>query len=225
MRNDGNVLVCTDTAGRMLELAYFLDGLWKKENSGMFSYSIALLNNVSISVIDFAKSQVEWMCDKIVQSFETGRSNPFDFKYIKLCCSLSEVNRITHPSRNKLVIVSMSDMECGHAKSLFLEWCENPKNSVVFTHRPAPNTLAHSLVQMSELSDDGRPNKKISVEVCFSNFIKIIIIDFIYLFVYSFNKVKSKIKLEGEELEEYNREQLEKERDLIDKMKKSAELE
>lgn len=164
LRGDGNVLVCTDTAGRVLELAYFLDSLWKKENSGIFAYSIALLNNVSISVIDFAKSQVEWMCDKIVQTFETGRSNPFDFKHIKVCCSLSEVARITHPSRNKVVLTSMSDLECGNAKNLFLEWCENPKNTVIFTQRPAPNTLAHSLVEMSELSD-ARPNKKITVEV------------------------------------------------------------
>lgn len=164
LRGDGNIMVCSDTAGRMLELAHLLEGVWRHETSGLFSYSIALLNNVSISVIDFAKSQVEWMCDKIVQSFETGRSNPFDFKHIKLCCSLAEVARIAHPSRNKLVLVSLSDMECGHGKNLLLEWCENPKNTVLFTHRPAPNTLASSLLEMAQINN-GHPNKKISIEV------------------------------------------------------------
>lgn len=158
------MLICTDTAGRVLELAHFLEMLWHNEDSGLFSYSIALLNNVSISAVEFAKSQVEWMNDKIVQTFETGRSNPFEFKHIKLCTSLADVSRITQPSRNKLVLASLSDLECGHAKSLFLEWCESAKNTILFTQRPAPATLAHKLVEMSEASDE-RPNKKISIQV------------------------------------------------------------
>lgn len=147
LRNDGNVLVCIDTAGRVLELAYFLDQLWKNENSGMSSYSIALLNYVSISVIEFAKSQVEWMNDKIVQSFEVGRYNPFDFKHIKLCQSLSELNQINSPSRNKLVLASTPDLQCGFSRNLFAEWCENPKNTIIFTEKSSSNTLAYSLIE------------------------------------------------------------------------------
>lgn len=146
MRNDGNVLVCIDTAGRVLELAYFLDQLWKNENSGLSSYSIALLNYVSISVIEFAKSQVEWMNDKIVQSFEVGRYNPFDFKHIKLCQSLHELNQINSPSRNKLVLASTPDLQCGFSRSLFAEWCENPKNTIIFTEKSSKTTLASMLI-------------------------------------------------------------------------------
>lgn len=142
----------------MLELAHFLDQLWKNENSGLFSYSIALVNNVSVSVIEFAKSQVEWMNDKIVQSFEAGRYNPFDFKYIKLCCSLSELNRINQPSKNKLVLVSLSDLECGVGKQLFIEWCENPKNAVIFTSRASPDTLAQTLI-------DNNAKKLLNIQV------------------------------------------------------------
>lgn len=147
LRNDGNMMICTDTAGRVLELAYFLDQLWKNENSGLFSYSIALLNNVSVSVIEFAKSQVEWMNDKIVQSFEVGRYNPFDFKYIKLCTTLNELKYMNGPSRNKLVLVSLSDLECGHAKNLFVDWCSDSKNTILFTTRAAANTLAAKLLE------------------------------------------------------------------------------
>ncbi len=160
LRSDGNVLVCIDTAGRVLELAYFLDQLWKNESSGMSAYSIALLNYVSISVIEFAKSQVEWMNDKIVQSFEVGRYNPFDFKHIKLCQSLHELNQINFPSRNKLVLASTPDLQCGFSRSLFAEWCENPKNTIIFTEKSSPNTLAYELIK--DL------NKKfISIEVTF----------------------------------------------------------
>ena len=154
-----------------------------------------LLNNVSISVIEFAKSQVEWMNDKIVQSFEAGRYNPFDFKHIKLCRSLAELNRIQTPSKNKLVLASTPDLQCGFTRSLFAEWCENPKNTIIFTGRSSsPDTLVNQLIENLN-------RKFISVEM------------------------KRRVKLEGEELDEYYRMQSEKEKEKLDKIKKSKELE
>lgn len=194
LRNDGNVLICTDTAGRVLEIAHFLDQLWKNENSGLFSYTIALLNHVSISVIEFAKSQVEWMNDKIVQSFEVGRYNPFDFKHIKLCRSISELNRLNTPSKNKLVLASTPDLECGFSRQLFTEWCENPKNTIIFTSRSSANTLAHDLIL--------NPNKS----------------DLVL-------NIKKKVRLEGQELEDYYIEQRERELEKEEQLKKSKELE
>ena len=153
------------------------------------------MNNVSISVIEFAKSQVEWMNDKIVQSFEVGRYNPFDFKHIKLCRSLAELNQIQTPSKNKLVLASTPDLQCGFARSLFVEWCENPKNSIILTSRSSStDTLANQLIE--------NLNKKfISVEM------------------------KKRVKLEGDELDEYFRLQIEKEKEKMEKIKKSKELE
>lgn len=165
LRNDGNILICTDTAGRVLELAHFLDSIWKNENSGLFAYSIALLNNVSISVIDFAKSQVEWMNDKLVQSFEVGRYNPFDFKHIKLCRSLSELNRLNNPSKNKLVLASTPDLQSGFARSLFTEWCDNPKNTIIFTMRSSSDTLAYTLMEnLNRKSITIEMNKRVPLE-------------------------------------------------------------
>lgn len=66
LRNSGNVLVCVDTAGRVLELAHMLDQLWRNKESGLLAYSLALLNNVSYNVVEFAKSQIEWMSDKVI---------------------------------------------------------------------------------------------------------------------------------------------------------------
>lgn len=58
LRNNGNVLVTVDTAGRVLELAHMLDQLWRNKDSGLLAYSLALLTNVSYNVVEFAKSQV-----------------------------------------------------------------------------------------------------------------------------------------------------------------------
>jgi cleavage and polyadenylation specificity factor subunit 2 len=159
LRSDGNVLICTDTAGRVLELAHWFEQLWRNEESILSSYSVAMLNNVSTSVIDLAKSQVEWMNDKLVQSFESGKNNPFEFKHVRLCRTLSELNQINYPSRNKVVLASTPDLECGFSRLLFADWCTNPKNTIIFTIKSSINTLAHKLIENLNM-------KKISLEVC-----------------------------------------------------------
>lgn len=69
----GNVLIAVDTAGRCLELAYMLDSLWNASKSHQLSaYNLAMVNSVSTHVIELAKSQNEWMSDKIMKSFQVG---------------------------------------------------------------------------------------------------------------------------------------------------------
>lgn len=97
LRGGGNVLVSVDTAGRVLELAHMLDQLWRNKESGLLAYSLALLNNVSYNVVEFAKSQIEWMSDKLMRSFEGARNNPFQFKHLQLCHSMVELNQVPSP--------------------------------------------------------------------------------------------------------------------------------
>ncbi|XP_041353692.1 cleavage and polyadenylation specificity factor subunit 2-like [Gigantopelta aegis] len=155
MRNDGNVLVAVDTAGRMLELAHLLDQMWRSAESGLSPYSLALLNNVSYNVVEFAKSQVEWMSDKIMRSFEENRNNPFQFKHVKLCHNLAELSRVPEP---KVVLASTPDLQCGFSRDLFIAWCGIAKNSVILTNRTSPGTLARWLI-------DNPQNKTVTMEV------------------------------------------------------------
>jgi cleavage and polyadenylation specificity factor subunit 2 len=143
LRNSGNVLVCVDTAGRVLELAHMVDQLWSNKDSGLLAYSLALLNNVAFNVVEFAKSQIEWMSEKLMKMMGEKKANPFQFKHLKLCHSMAEVNKVPAP---KVVLASMPDMECGFARDLFLQWCSNPKNSVILTSRPSPGTLGRDLI-------------------------------------------------------------------------------
>ncbi|XP_059082157.1 cleavage and polyadenylation specificity factor subunit 2-like [Tigriopus californicus] len=143
LRNKGNVLVCVDTAGRVLELAHMIDHLWQIQDSGLIAYSLALLNNMSFNVIEFAKSQIEWMSDKLMRNFEGRRNNPFQFKHLKLCHSIAEVNKVPSP---KVVLASMPDLECGFSRDLFLSWCGKPQNNIIITSRTGEGTLAHDLV-------------------------------------------------------------------------------
>jgi len=142
LRNSGNVLVCVDTAGRVLELAQLVDQVWSNKDSGLLAYSLALLNNVAFNVNEFAKSQIEWMSEKLMKQMGDRKANPFQFKHLKLCHSMAEVNKVPAP---KVVLASMPDMECGFARDLFLQWCSNPKNSLILTSKASEGTLARDL--------------------------------------------------------------------------------
>ncbi len=117
--------------------------MWRNEQSGLFAYSLALLNNFSFQVIEFARSQVEWMSDKIVRQFEETRANPFHLRYVKLCHDLNELEKVRAP---KVVLASQPDLECGFARDLFIQWVENDKNSIILTTRTCPGTLARELI-------------------------------------------------------------------------------
>lgn len=148
LRNGGNVLVAVDTAGRVLELAHMVDQLWRNQDSGLQAYSLSLINNVSYNVVEFAKSQVEWMSDKIMRSFEGARNNPFQFKHLQLCHSMAELAKVPEP---KVVLASVPDMECGFSRDLFIQWCGKPKNSIILTARTAPGTLARTLIDNPQM--------------------------------------------------------------------------
>ncbi|XP_066244891.1 probable cleavage and polyadenylation specificity factor subunit 2 [Euwallacea similis] len=148
LRSNGNVLIAVDTAGRVLELAHMLDQLWRNKDSGLLTYSLALISNVAYNVVEFAKSQIEWMSDKLMRSFEGARNNPFQFKHLNLCHTLQELNKVPSP---KVVLASSADLEVGYSRELFLQWCSKPNNSVIITTRTSPGTLARDLIDNNEV--------------------------------------------------------------------------
>ncbi|XP_063079658.1 cleavage and polyadenylation specificity factor subunit 2 [Engraulis encrasicolus] len=143
LRADGNCLIAVDTAGRVLELAQLLDQIWRTKDSGLGVYSLALLNNVSYNVVEFSKSQVEWMSDKLMRCFEDKRNNPFQFRHLSLCHSLADLARVPSP---KVVLCSQPDLESGFSRELFIQWCTDAKNSIILTYRTSPGTLARYLI-------------------------------------------------------------------------------
>ena len=64
------------------------------------TYNLVMLSAVASSVIESAKSQVEWMSDKILRMFEMGRQNPFQLKHVRFCHTLMDLNRVRSPKVN-----------------------------------------------------------------------------------------------------------------------------
>lgn len=154
LRKKGNVLVAVDTAGRALELAYMLDQLWTPE-SGLSAYSLAMLNSVASHVIEFAKSQVEWMSDKVMKSFEDRRNNPFHLKNVNICQDMTSFLNIRQPC---VVLATQPDLEAGFSRELFVDWVTREENAVILTQRCSSLTLA------SEALDSKNNSKVVSVE-------------------------------------------------------------
>ncbi|KAK7074959.1 cleavage and polyadenylation specificity factor subunit 2 [Halocaridina rubra] len=142
-RNGGNVLIATDTGGRVLEMTHMLEDMWNTRESGLAAYSLAILSNTGYHVIHFAKQMIEWMSEKLTKAFDSLRTNPFSFKYLKFCHNLTDLSRLPSP---KVVLASFPDLECGYARELFVQWATNPKNTIILTSRTGPDTLARRLI-------------------------------------------------------------------------------
>ncbi|KAI1716258.1 metallo-beta-lactamase superfamily domain-containing protein [Ditylenchus destructor] len=187
VRGGGDAMVVIDTAGRVLEIAHLLDQLWNNKEAGLMTYNLVMLSNVASSVIESAKSQVEWMSEKILRMFEMGRHNPFQFRFVKYCHSLTDLNRVRSP---KVVLVSGLDMECGFSRELFFNWCSDTKNTVIVTGRSGNRTLGSKLIRIAEARERKRPiNNLLSL------------------------KVKKRVPLDGLELEAYRNMKKEKEQE------------
>ncbi|KAF5190062.1 Cleavage and polyadenylation specificity factor subunit [Thalictrum thalictroides] len=140
LRDDGNVLLPVDTAGRVLEILLILEQYWTQNH---LSYPIFLLTYVATSTFDYVKSFLEWMSDAIAKSFEQSRENAFLLKHVTPILSKQELENV--PGGPKVVLASMASLECGFSHDIFVEWATNKKNLVLFTERGQYGTKARML--------------------------------------------------------------------------------
>ncbi|KAL7753275.1 hypothetical protein RI367_001050 [Sorochytrium milnesiophthora] len=141
LESGGNVLLPSDTASRVLELSYILEQYWSERR---ISFPIALLSHTSNRVIYHAKSMLEWFGENLTKAFSNAREYPFDFKHIKIITKESELDKLPSP---KVVIASMTSLEFGFARGLFLDWCTSPKNAIILTQRGENSTTGTSLAR------------------------------------------------------------------------------
>jgi cleavage and polyadenylation specificity factor subunit 2 len=141
LRGDGDVLLPVDTAGRVFELLVMLEQFWTLEKLSSH-YPIVFLTNISHTTIEFAKSQLEWMSDQILNRFHNNRENQFNMKHIQLCHSLSDLDKIKKP---RVILTSSPTLEHGFSLDLLLQLAPNPKNMVILTDRSEPDSLTRKI--------------------------------------------------------------------------------
>jgi cleavage and polyadenylation specificity factor subunit 2 len=73
------VLIPTDAAVRVLELAYLLEQHWTLQH---LKTPILMLGHSSYYTVQYAKSMMEWMGGQAVKQFHQSREHPFEFRQV-----------------------------------------------------------------------------------------------------------------------------------------------
>ncbi|ORE20852.1 hypothetical protein BCV71DRAFT_278864 [Rhizopus microsporus] len=193
LKNGGSVLLPTDSSARVLELSYLLDQYWAQNG---LNYPLIMLSNTSYHTIHFAKIMLEWMGEELTRSFSQTRENPYEFKYVRLCHKIEDLDKYPGP---KVVMASHHSLETGFSRELFLRWMTSDQrnnNTLILTDRSAPGTLARRLyddweARTTEPVITGANRTKIPVKPAIT-----------YENVFDL-KVYKRVPLEGAELQEY----------------------
>uniref|UniRef100_A0A061R5T7 Cleavage and polyadenylation specificity factor subunit 2 n=1 Tax=Tetraselmis sp. GSL018 TaxID=582737 RepID=A0A061R5T7_9CHLO len=145
LRGDGNVLLPVDSAGRALELLLMLDSHWTDRR---IVYPLIFMNHQAYNVVEFAKSQLEWMSDALSSKFSRSRDhpNPFETRCLKLMHDTSELAAL--PPGPVVVVATSPSLEAGLSRELFAKWAPRSRNCIIFSERADPHTVA-GMVQAS----------------------------------------------------------------------------
>jgi Cft2 family RNA processing exonuclease len=93
LRGGGSVIIPCESAGRALEFIQILGQYWTKTKGLDGNYHLAFLSHMSVNIMEFARSQLEWMNDALSKDFYNGRPNPFDIKCLRLFTSVRDLER------------------------------------------------------------------------------------------------------------------------------------
>ncbi|GIL47423.1 hypothetical protein Vafri_4241 [Volvox africanus] len=136
---EGSVLIPTDAAGRVLELALLLDEHFSKARIAAVP---VLLSATIKTVLEFARTQLEYLGNELVQAFSLKRAVPFSFRKLSVITRLEELGAFPGP---KVVLATMPSLEGGPARELLVQWASLPRNTILFTERAQAGTLAAAL--------------------------------------------------------------------------------
>ncbi|GLC39319.1 hypothetical protein PLESTB_000897800 [Pleodorina starrii] len=136
VEGEGSVLVPTDAAGRVLELALLLDEHFSRAR---INAAPVILSATIKTVLEFGRTQLEYLGNELVQAFSLKRAVPFSFRKLSVVTRLEELGAFPGP---KVVLATMPSLESGPARELLVQWASLPRNTIIFTERAPAGTLA-----------------------------------------------------------------------------------
>ncbi|KAF9398389.1 cleavage and polyadenylation specificity factor subunit 2 [Mortierella sp. AD011] len=131
---------------------------------------------------------MEWMGDTVRSQLTDTRENPFQFKYLRLCQRLSDLEKYPGP---KVVLASNLSMESGFAREVFLrlEWSKDPNNVLILTERALPGEMARYLYDEWKQGVGELESKEVGCEVQLDQILRL--------------NIDRKVPLEGQELADF----------------------
>ena len=139
LRRGGNVLLPTDTSGRVLELLYLLNQHWERHRLGS-AYNLCWVGSMVHNTLEFARSQLEWMAAPLGAQFDSGRGHPYALSSVQRYSTVAELEANCFSdeagegnSNPTCVLASGASLDHGPARDLFLKWSDNADNAIVIT--------------------------------------------------------------------------------------------
>ena len=149
LRGRGSVLIPCESCARSLELFQLLGSHWVEQKLGLDH--LVFLSPMAYNILEYARSQLEWMTNSLSTAFFNGKTNPFELPPLKIATSVRELEK-AYPGP-KVVIATDGALACGLAKELLLRWGGNPLCRVLFVDYPDEHTPAAALkAQMASAS-------------------------------------------------------------------------
>lgn len=152
----GNVLVPTDAAGRVLELALNLDQHWAASQQQLRAFGLVLYSRTARDVLTSART-LGWQSDArdadgaLPAAASAGAGSggggarlPFDFRFVRVATTEEELAAVPRPM---CILAAGESLEVGSASlEMFERMCSLPMDLVMLTSIGAPESLTRCLV-------------------------------------------------------------------------------
>ena len=143
----GKVLVPTDSAARVLELAYILNSNWRENMDGPHADAyrnakIYMASKSSTPTVRYLQSMLEWMDDGVVRHAEAAMTrgegqgsatNPLNWSYVKQIEKKSQVERALSKNKPCVMLASDASLEWGFSARTLQALASDSKNLVIMT--------------------------------------------------------------------------------------------
>ncbi|EXJ92734.1 hypothetical protein A1O3_01286 [Capronia epimyces CBS 606.96] len=155
----GTVLIPTDSAARVLELAWLLEKSWSDpaHAASLKPAKVYMASRSGNATLRHARSLLEWMDDSIVREFEgedenpgtqnyrrgggekangaTKPSRPFEFKNVKVVERKHQLEKLLKVEGPQVILASDVSLDWGFSRSLLQHVVQRPENLVILTER------------------------------------------------------------------------------------------
>ena len=150
LRAGGSVLIPCDSSLRLLELAFVLESGWSELMAATRASAKAyILTHQAYRTLEFAKGMLEWMSQSVMKVFDSDRTNPFDFKHLRLIHSLDEISSST-PA---VILASSEFLDYGLSHALLASFAKVSSNCILTPFEPLPGSLLARLLNESGLNE------------------------------------------------------------------------
>lgn len=217
IRSGRSILMPVDASARLLELLVLLDQHWAYAYPTA-RFPLCLVSTTGREVIERARTLMEWMTKQWAakgkedgdanedrsnknrtgggrgnQAVQQAPSSPLDFKYLRVFSSMKAMDDVLAQSDAKLVLAWPPSMAYGPSRKYFARMASNERDVVLLTSRGEPDTLTRWLWDRWEAGQNHSDRwglGKVGHPIDVRDEVEV--------------EIKSKVFLEGEELQAHN---------------------